>query len=352
MVDGDRARASAQALAAAAAEPAAVAAVGLTGQMHGLVLLDAERSVLRPAILWNDQRTGARVRRDPGADGRARGAWSGSPATTRSPASPRPRSSGSASTSPRSTPGRASCCCPRTTCGCASPAPRPWTRPTARARCSSTWPRATGRGRSWPRSRFPASGCRRPSKGPRSRARSRAEAAAETGLARGDAGGGGRRRPGGGRGGRGRRPSRGRGRVTLGHLGRGLRLHRPAARRAAGPPPRLLPRRARQVAPHGRDPVARRAACSGTATRSRPGESFDALVAEAASAPPGSEGAAVPPLPLRRAHAVSRTPWPAARSSASRCATSRGHLTRAVLEGVAFSLRDCFALLREPASAP
>jgi xylulokinase len=33
--------------------------VGLTGQMHGLVLLDENGSVLRPAILWNDQRTGA-----------------------------------------------------------------------------------------------------------------------------------------------------------------------------------------------------------------------------------------------------------------------------------------------------
>ena len=33
--------------------------VGLTGQMHGLVLLDATDRVLRPAILWNDQRTGA-----------------------------------------------------------------------------------------------------------------------------------------------------------------------------------------------------------------------------------------------------------------------------------------------------
>jgi xylulokinase len=34
-----------------------VAAVGLTGQMHGLVLLDETGNVLRPAILWNDQRT-------------------------------------------------------------------------------------------------------------------------------------------------------------------------------------------------------------------------------------------------------------------------------------------------------
>jgi xylulokinase len=36
-----------------------VAAIGLTGQMHGLVLLDDAGEVLRPAILWNDQRTQA-----------------------------------------------------------------------------------------------------------------------------------------------------------------------------------------------------------------------------------------------------------------------------------------------------
>ena len=34
-----------------------VAAVGLTGQMHGAVLLDTADRPLRPAILWNDQRT-------------------------------------------------------------------------------------------------------------------------------------------------------------------------------------------------------------------------------------------------------------------------------------------------------
>jgi len=33
--------------------------VGLSGQMHGLVVLDADRRVLRSAILWNDQRTAA-----------------------------------------------------------------------------------------------------------------------------------------------------------------------------------------------------------------------------------------------------------------------------------------------------
>jgi xylulokinase len=38
-------------------EGESVGAIGLTGQMHGLVLLDAAGRVLRPAILWNDQRT-------------------------------------------------------------------------------------------------------------------------------------------------------------------------------------------------------------------------------------------------------------------------------------------------------
>lgn len=36
-----------------------IEAIGLTGQMHGLVLLDDAGDVLRPAILWNDQRTQA-----------------------------------------------------------------------------------------------------------------------------------------------------------------------------------------------------------------------------------------------------------------------------------------------------
>ncbi|MCH8474420.1 MAG: xylulokinase [Opitutales bacterium] len=36
-----------------------IAGIGLSGQMHGLVCLDSDNRVLRPAILWNDQRTGA-----------------------------------------------------------------------------------------------------------------------------------------------------------------------------------------------------------------------------------------------------------------------------------------------------
>ncbi len=36
-----------------------VESIGLSGQMHGLVTLDSSGEVLRPAILWNDQRTSA-----------------------------------------------------------------------------------------------------------------------------------------------------------------------------------------------------------------------------------------------------------------------------------------------------
>jgi xylulokinase len=49
-------RAAQAALAALDVEPAGI---GLSGQMHGLVCLDSADRVLRPAILWNDQRTAA-----------------------------------------------------------------------------------------------------------------------------------------------------------------------------------------------------------------------------------------------------------------------------------------------------
>ena len=47
-----------QVLAASGVKADDVHGIGLTGQMHGLVLLDEDGKVLRPAILWNDQRTG------------------------------------------------------------------------------------------------------------------------------------------------------------------------------------------------------------------------------------------------------------------------------------------------------
>jgi len=67
----------------AALDGRAPAAVGLSGQMHGMVPLDDAGEVVRPAILWNDQRTGMAAREIEAAVGRetlvARG---GNPAIT------------------------------------------------------------------------------------------------------------------------------------------------------------------------------------------------------------------------------------------------------------------------------
>jgi len=48
-----------QVIAKTGVDAGSVKGIGLTGQMHGLVLLDEKGDVLRPAILWNDQRTGS-----------------------------------------------------------------------------------------------------------------------------------------------------------------------------------------------------------------------------------------------------------------------------------------------------
>lgn len=44
-------------LSQAGIKPDKIAGIGLTGQMHGLVLLDNKKNSLRNCILWNDQRT-------------------------------------------------------------------------------------------------------------------------------------------------------------------------------------------------------------------------------------------------------------------------------------------------------
>jgi xylulokinase len=48
-------------LAAAGVHGEDVAGVGLSGQMHGLVMLDAEGTVVRPALIWCDQRSQKQV---------------------------------------------------------------------------------------------------------------------------------------------------------------------------------------------------------------------------------------------------------------------------------------------------
>jgi xylulokinase len=72
-----------QVLSETGVNPESVIGVGLTGQMHGLVLLDAGGEVLRPSILWNDQRTGPQcdwMTETIGLESLL--AWTGSPALT------------------------------------------------------------------------------------------------------------------------------------------------------------------------------------------------------------------------------------------------------------------------------
>jgi xylulokinase len=77
-----------------------------------------------------------------------------------------------------------------------------------------------------------------------------------------------------------------------------------------------------------------------------PRESYESLTAEAAGAPPGCDGLLWAPYLMGE-----RTPYldPAARGMLVGLTAShtRGHVIRAILEGVAFSLRDTFTIFQE-----
>lgn len=91
-----------------------VAGIGVGGQMHGLVALDAAGNVLRPAILWNDGRTAAQVdylNETVGNDKLS--AWNRQHLLL--PALPRPSCCGCAKTSRTCLPASPKSCCPKTT---------------------------------------------------------------------------------------------------------------------------------------------------------------------------------------------------------------------------------------------
>ncbi len=66
----------------AATAEGTVRGLGLTGQMHGSVFLDSAGEVIRPALLWNDQRTGAEAEAITAALGDRLMAIAGNPALT------------------------------------------------------------------------------------------------------------------------------------------------------------------------------------------------------------------------------------------------------------------------------
>ena len=89
-----------------------VRGLGLSGQMHGVVLLDSDGEVLRPAIIWADQRSEAECRQITEAVGVSdSSSWS---VTPRSLDSRSPSYCGYAITSRRSLRAPVPCRCPRT----------------------------------------------------------------------------------------------------------------------------------------------------------------------------------------------------------------------------------------------
>ena len=91
-----------------------VEGISFCGQMHGLVVLDKADQVIRPALLWHDNRTVTQtdaLNREPG-----RRNWFAAPAISPLPASPPQSCSGCGRTSRSTLPVSAKSCCPRTTC--------------------------------------------------------------------------------------------------------------------------------------------------------------------------------------------------------------------------------------------
>ena len=113
----------------------------------------------------------------------------------------------------------------------------------------------------------------------------------------------------------------------------------------AGARPRVLPRGARALARDGRDALRRRARCAGCATRWRPGRTSATLRRRGGGLGAGRRGPDVPALPGRRAHAARRPRRARRVHRACRCATTAARSCAAVLEGVAYGLRDSLDLI-------
>lgn len=88
-----------------------VRGVACAGQMHGLVALDENDQVIRPAILWNDGRTAAQVEYLNGVIGKKR--LSGLTGNIAFAGFTAPKLCGCASTSRRPLPASEGSCCPR-----------------------------------------------------------------------------------------------------------------------------------------------------------------------------------------------------------------------------------------------
>ena len=309
--------------ASACARGCATGRVGLSGQMHGLVVLDADDRVLRPAILWNDQRTGAEC-----AEIEERVGLERLIALTGQPRADRLHRAEAAvaahATSPRSTRASATSCCPKDY-----------------VRLRLTGERAIDVADASGTLLFDVAPAPVERRGLR-RARDPARVAAAGARVDGDRAARATRRPA-----RSGSASIGPGplSVVLGTSGVVFAALPRLPRRPRGARARLLPRRARHLARDGRDALRGRARCAGCATSSA--RTFDELVARGRSAGRPAPRACC----SRRTSPGERTPHadPDARGAFAGLSLrhDRGALVRAVLEGVAYGLRDSLELLRE-----
>ena len=296
-------------------------AVGFSGQMHGLVALDADDAPLRPAMLWNDQRTGAEcaeIERRIGLDRLIE--LTGNRALTGFTAPKllwlRDARAGGVRAHPLDPAAEG--------LRAAEALRRARDRRRRRVRDAALRRRATG------------AGARRCSTALEMPGEWLPPVYESPEIAR-------RRRPGG----RGARRRRHRARSGLGRA-RDVGVVFGAARALRGRPrgarARLLPRGSRHLARDGRDALGRGLAAVAARRDCARRVASTTLVAEAEAWPPGSEGLLFAPY-----LAGERTPHadPDARGAFVGLSLrhDRGALVRAVLEGVAYGLRDSLELL-------
>ena len=131
----------------AEADRASIRGIGCGGQMHGLVALDENDAVIRPAILWNDGRTteetewlNTAVGKEKLSQLTANIAFAGFTA---------PKLLWMQKHEPENFRRIKKSCCPRTTSTTGSPASTPVTSPTRAGCCCWMWSTGAGRKRCW-----------------------------------------------------------------------------------------------------------------------------------------------------------------------------------------------------------
>jgi xylulokinase len=322
-------QATVEAAIAAEAPARRLRGIGLSGQMHGAVCLDADDAVIRPAILWNDGRASAECAEIEAACPRSR-EIAGNIAM---PGFTAPKLQWMRNHEPTHLrAGRDGAAAEGLAAAPADRAPRLGDVGRLRhalARCRARdWSDDAARGDGPQRAQMPRlvegsapSGTLGPSLRPLGlpgRCRWRAAAATT------------RRRPAA------RAWCARHGLRLARHLGRALRVQRRLLAEHRGRGPCLRPRAARDLAPDGGDPVGGRQPRMARALTGRSGCGELA----AASALGAAVGGDLPALSLGRAHAAQR---PGARGSFTGLGQSHGaaDLAQAVMEGVAYAFADC-----------